>query len=161
MITQLSHRNISCWRKQPKSQALVEFREGFQSRLSPLWSRRLCRRGRSHWARSRGHGASNLCLGMDFPEFIEIWLAGMSDVILNSTLILRWVRCFNFRKGFNDSTWRVGANKRYILASSLFQNYQTLSPGSVDEPNFVEIKLSSCPLSKSSFFVDMFTVFSF
>ena len=29
-----------------KIQALVEFREGFQSRLSPLCSQRLCRRGR-------------------------------------------------------------------------------------------------------------------
>ena len=51
-----------------KIQALVEFREGFQSRLSPLCSQRLCRRGRWCLVEFPGLCANNLCLGRDFPE---------------------------------------------------------------------------------------------
>ena len=51
-----------------KIQALVEFREGFQSRRSPLCSQRLCRRGRWCSVEFPWLCASNLCLGRDFPE---------------------------------------------------------------------------------------------
>ena len=51
-----------------KIQALVEFREGFQSRLSPLCSQRLYRRGRWCSVEFPVLCASNLCLGRDFPE---------------------------------------------------------------------------------------------
>ena len=64
-----------------KIQALVEFREGFQSRLSPLCSQRLCRRGRWCSVEFPELCASNLCLGRDFPEnTIEVNLRKMSSI---------------------------------------------------------------------------------
>ena len=52
--------------------------------------------------------------------------------------MFRWVRCFNLRKGFNDSTWTVGAYKistnEFLLVSQIIRPNHP-EPWRVDEPD--------------------------
>ena len=71
--------------------------------------------------------------------------------------MFRWVRCFNLRKGFNDSTWTVGAYKfsknKFLLVSQIFRPNHPV-PWRVDKPDLWIWKshkspiLPSCPLCR-------------
>ena len=63
--------------------------------------------------------------------------------------MFRWVRCFNLRKGFNDSTWTVGAYKFskniFLLVSQIIRPNHP-EPWRVDEPDLWKWKSHKSPI---------------